>query len=720
MKGQRPVRAMLGSVLGIGLAAPLGAQMPDTTASRDSTAVELPAVEVMATIAPVAGPTIRSGVPARIATLVGRDLAGWGRRTIVETLASQAGVSLYDDLGSRYKLTLSTRGFTVGPVVGLPPGVSVFLDGVRQNEADAAQVNFDLLPLEHVKRVELLSGAGSLLGANALGGAINLVTRRGAGPLEAELRASGGSFGTYGLEGALAGMHRGWDYYVGSGYERADGWRDQTGAENYNVFLNVGRRRAERGLMVQLLTARSRAETAGSLPESVYRVAPQRNFTSGDFEDLELVQGTVSGSVPIGPGQTSVTVFHRRHDAERFNVNQPPDPDVRGFSRNRTVGGTVDWRWVTSVFGRGLVAVRLGVDGAANAVNFRLFEESGGVRTLTTDVDSPSWDLAGYAIADLQAGPTTISAGFRYDYIRVPFQDNLDPSADTASTFRRFSPRGGVTVEVGVGASIYASVGQAFRAPAVVELACADETAACPLPFALGDDPPLDPVVATTYELGGRWTLGGTAISASVYRTEVENDIFFIAADAALFEGFFANIEQTRREGVELGVRSAVATRHTLFASYTYTNATFRSDATIFSPRADEEFGDSPLAGDNDVQIGSRIPMVPTHVMQAGAALEFPGGLQGGIELRYIGSQWFRGDEANETEPLGGYAAANLRLGWEGRGWGVSGVVTNVFDAGSAVFGTFNENRQSGELERFLTPTEPRGFRLTVRRVFGG
>ena len=45
-------------------------------------------------------------------------------------------------------------------MVGLPPGVSVFLDGVRQHEPDAAQVNFDLLPLEHVKRIELLWGSG--------------------------------------------------------------------------------------------------------------------------------------------------------------------------------------------------------------------------------------------------------------------------------------------------------------------------------------------------------------------------------------------------------------------------------------------------------------------------------------------------------------------------------------------------------------------------------
>jgi len=41
------------------------------------------------------------------------------------------------------------------------------------------------------------------------GGAINLITRRGTGPLEGELEASGGSYGNWSGEGSLAGLlHR--------------------------------------------------------------------------------------------------------------------------------------------------------------------------------------------------------------------------------------------------------------------------------------------------------------------------------------------------------------------------------------------------------------------------------------------------------------------------------------------------------------------------------
>ena len=164
--------------------------------------------------------------------------------------------------------------------------------------------------------------------------------------------------------------------------------------------------------------------------------------------------------------------------------------------------------------------------------------------TLTTDVRSPSWDVAGYALGDYRLGRVTLSGGFRYDYIRIPFEDELDPAADTTNSFHRLSPRGGVSVDLGSGASAYGSVGQSFRAPAVLELACADETAACPLPFALGDDPPLDPVISTTVR--DRHAAGARPGDhhRSVYRTDVQDDISFIQSENAVFEGFF---EQHRR-----------------------------------------------------------------------------------------------------------------------------------------------------------------------------
>src|SRR4051812_20043617 len=177
----------------------------DSSRTDSSRVTTLKTIEVTGSIAPTAGPVIGSGIPARISTVTGQTIEAWEPRLLPDALGTQAGISLYDDLGSPFKLNLSTRGFNVGPVVGLPPGVSVFLDGVRQNEPDAAEVNFDLLPMEHIQRVELLSGSGSLLGPNSLGGAINLITRRGSGPLQAEAELSGGSYGSYSGEASVDG-----------------------------------------------------------------------------------------------------------------------------------------------------------------------------------------------------------------------------------------------------------------------------------------------------------------------------------------------------------------------------------------------------------------------------------------------------------------------------------------------------------------------------------
>jgi len=200
----------------------------------------------------------------------------------------------------------------------------------------------------------------------------------------------------------------------------------------------------------------------------------------------------------------------------------------------------------------------------------------------------------------------------------------------------------------------------------------------------------------------------------------VRDDISFIQSANAVFEGFFENIGDTRREGAELGVQLVPSEAVSLYANYAYTHATYRTPADIFSTRADTAFAASPLAGPNAVQPGDEIPLVPAHQVKAGGLVRLPAGVDVGLDLRYTGRQWLRGDEANETVPLDGYFTAGVRAGITRGDWELSAVVTNVFDSHAAVFGTFNENRRTGVLERFLTPLGARAVKLVVRRGFGG
>jgi outer membrane receptor protein involved in Fe transport len=720
-----PLRSplLLGAATAALAALPLAAQQPaapsDSGPRPDSSRVaRLAPIEVIGSIIPSAGPGVGSGVPARISVVTGAEIDRWEPRTLANALASQPGISSYDDLGSPYKLTLQSRGFTASPVVGLPQGLSVFLDGVPVNEPDAAQVNFDLLPLEHVARVELLSGTASLLGPNSLGGAVNLVTRRGDGGAAGEVELSGGSYGQYSGEASAGGVARGYSYYAGGGYDRDAGWRDVTSATLYNGFVNVGRLGAASGLNLQAYAARSRAQPAGSLPLSAYVVRRSANLTTGDFEDLDQYHVALSGYRGVGRGRGSFNAYLRRHDAERFNVNQVNDPDVRSFSANRTAGANVDWRVAGRALG-GAAGLRVGASGSANDVRIRIFAERIDPGQ-TTEVESPIARLGAFTIGDVAYGPVTFSAGARYDVVRVPFRNRLDPARDTTSTFRRLNPKGGVTVALGGGASVYASAGQSFRAPAVIELACADPNEPCPLPFALGDDPPLDPVVATTAEVGGQYVAGPVLLTASAYRTGVKNDIFLFPyqeaegePEGSTIDGYFANISRSRREGVELASRAELPGGHALYANYAYTRATFQTEADIFSIR--EEAG-----GENDVEPGDRFPLVPAHTLRAGADLRLPRGFALGVDARHTGAQWLRGDEANVTAPLGGYTLADARVGYALGRWEVQALVTNVFDRDYASFGTFNLNQSNGDqLERFLTPGMPRMLRVVLRRGFG-
>jgi outer membrane receptor protein involved in Fe transport len=729
------------AVFAMAMAGPLTAQVPDTL-QRDTTAVQLDPIEVVGTIRPAAGPTIGSGIPARVTNLSPAEVDAYEPRVLSDVAQRLASFSTYDDLGSPYKLNISTRGFYASPVVGLPQGVAVFLDGVRMNEPEASQVNFDLLPMDHIQRIEVLSGNGSLLGRNALGGAINLVTAHGRGPTRATFEASGGSFGSFRGEGNVSGLTRGGiDWYVGGGYNREDGWRQVTGGEQYHGFFNLGKLSESAGIRFQGFYSNSRVETAGSLPETVFLVAPDSNLSANDYEDLWQFQGALQGYKRLGQGQASATLYYRRHRAERFNANQPADPDVFGISYNSSFGYTADYRWARLLSDNVALAVRGGVDGSITRVSIDIFNDStkfGGGVPLRTQARSPLWDIAPFLAADLTTGPLTVSAGARFDYVRIPFENQLDPSQDTVGVYDQLNPRVGATVEVAPGAAVFASWARSFRAPAVIENACADPESPCPLPFALGDDPPLEPVTASTFEAGVRYIREGLALSASGYYSDVKNDIFLTPfgeeePEGGTIDGYFVNLDKTRRSGFELEGSYQFPGGHLVYANYAFTRATFQTPADIFSIRSvedepvpddpDEEPVINPFPTENDVEPGNRFPLVPDHQVKAGARVKVGRYLTVGADARYIGKQWLRGDEANVTDQLDDYIVTDARVGVEFGRWEVTGMVTNLFQNRYAVFGGYNINQGNPDgatVERFLSPGHERMFRLVVRTRLGG
>jgi outer membrane receptor protein involved in Fe transport len=699
------------------------AQRTRADSARSDSAQRLPGIETISTIRPAAAPAIGSTIPARLTLLDAKDGRLGERRSIVSLLERHAGFSVYDDLGSPYKLTMSSRGFAASPVVGTPQGIAVFLDGVRMNEPDAAQVNFDLFPTEHIDHIEILSGNGTLLGRNALGGGVNVVTARGRGAATGGISMSGASFGGRSVDVRVGGpLPRGFDYYVGASANQERGWRQLTGARVDNAMANVDWNRGARGLHVGVLSSTSRAETAGSLPESVFDTRPDSNLSSGDYEDLRQTQVSVSGYAPLGRGKASFVTYARRHHADRFNVNQRDDPDVLGVTASTTTGGTLDYQWARPMGQWGVVHVRAGADGSASRTEIQLYADStkfGGVRDVTTDVRSPTWDVASYALVDVQRGRFTWSSGVRYDHVAIPFHDRLDPDADTTGTYDQINPRFGVAIDVGRGLTTYASIGKSFRAPALIENACADPARPCPLPYALGDDPPLEPVRATSYEAGAAYASDRWQSSVSMYLTDLRDDIFVTPtpneAHEGTVHGYFINLAATRRAGLESNARYTFADRGALYVAYSYTRATFQSTAHIASPL--EVDGDD----ENIARRGDRLPLVPSHQIRAGVDSRIAGSLSAGLDGRYVGSQWLRGDEANNHRPLRGYVVVDARASFGWRQWEATAGISNLLGRRYASFGTYNVNEGAPDgpvLERFLSPGAKRSVRVSVQYRF--
>ena len=156
------------------------------------------------------------------------------------------------------------------------------------------------------------------------------------------------------------------------------------------------------------------------------------------------------------------------------------------------------------------------------------------------------------------------------------------------------------------------------------------------------------------------------------------------------------------------------------YANYAYTRATFQNREEIFSARADDDVEESDLSGENVVSPGDFLPMIPEHQTKFGASYDHLSGVSLGFDGRLLGGQWFRGDEANESLPLDGYFVANGRASFRFEPWAIEWIIHNMFNTDNAMFGTFNVNQGSGELERFLTPINGRSLRFVLRRSFGG
>ena len=360
--------------------------------------LRLPGITITAPARLPGSPLPLSHVPGAVDVIEGEAIRRSGAASLQDFLTRLPGITVNDEQGNRAQPDVSFRGFQATSVTGVPQGISVFVDGVRVNEPAVEQVNFDLIPLDDVERVEVVRGPSALFGRNTLGGALNIITRRGQERRELVPEVEGGSFGYRKFRLRLSGSVAPFDYYVSGSLVEEDGWRDEAAVRLGKIFAKLGWTHGDTDLTVSFQRAENRIEQPGSLPLSELRRDRAQNFTGGDFFKplLNLAALDVTQQI-TETARLKLNVFGRTLDAEQFNVNLLGE-NARSFTHTTSIGGTLQLDRDDPLFGR---ANRLtaGVEYAHHAVSVTVFEESRdtGERSLNSKVHDTQHAIGLYA-----------------------------------------------------------------------------------------------------------------------------------------------------------------------------------------------------------------------------------------------------------------------------------------------------------------------------------
>lgn len=306
----------------------------------------------------------------------------------------------------------------------------------------------------------------------------------------------------------------------------------------------------------------------------------------------------------------------------------------------------------------------------------------------------------------------------RYNRTEIALRDQIGVELNGDHTFDRFNPAAGLTYQFHNALAFYGSYSESSRVPTPVELTCADPEAPCRLPNAFVADPPLDQVITKTWETGLRGRLWRVDWNADFFRATSFDDLIFISSGALTNEGYFQNVAQTLRHGVELSIGGTLFDRLHGLLNYTFISATFETDLAVSSPNHPEARG-----GEIDVEAGDRIPGVPQHNLKADITLTVTEALSLGTNILINSSQVFRGDEGNLIDQIPGYSIVNLRARYTlWNHLSIFAKVNNLFDETYETFGLFGEADEvlgdDFEDSRFLSPGAPRAAWIGLEATF--
>ena len=764
---------------------------------------------------PLSANSNNSAVFGNVQTLTQDDIEGSVNRSLPELLKTQlASVNLNDVQNNPFQPDLQYRGFTASPLLGLPQGISVYLNGGRVNEAFGDTVHWDLMPLDAIDTVSLYSGSNPLFGQNTLGGALALRTKTGFSFNANEIDLQAGQFGQKAASVESGGHNDHWAYYVNLNHYEEDGWRDYSPSEVQQLFTSLAYKSDKMHLDMNLFMADNELLGNGASPielldiegrEAVYTHPDQTNNElthvniTGDFVLTDTLSLTANmfyrdtqtqsingddsdfGACQFADGRVTLCEFEDDDDHDPLDSDGDDDDDddlpvvgegddieaveFIGFDDDTALAeisnvdadeldgtyntGRTDAKatglsfqlakqYALSGFSSELIVGASYTKGDVNYAadtTFGILENESAQDSRTVlpidglmaqearvrlDVDTTAWSLFFMNSTQLSSA-VSLNLGGRFNRDHIVMEDLIDDgegSLDGNHRFTQFNPAVGVDITIDEQSQLNLAISQSSRTPSPAELSCADEDDPCRLPNGFVADPPLDQVVTQTIEANYTTRIDNIDLMLNVFHSRSKDDIIFQQAGSVASRGYFINVDETQRQGVEFSVGSTWE-KLTYRLNYNYLNATYESTFTSFSPF-------NPQGPDRLVTPGDKIPGQPEHLVKLYADYALTDKARLGAEVISASSQYFRGDEANENEKIDGYVIANIYASYRFNDTFTASLrVNNVFDKDYETFGTYGEADEVLEDiypdvdgAEFVGPAQPRMVSVNLKARF--
>jgi outer membrane receptor protein involved in Fe transport len=663
-------------------------------------------------------------------------------------------VNVNDVLNNPYQPDISYRGFSASPLVGTPIGLSVYQDGVRVNESFGDTVNWDLIPRFAIDRIEMVPGSNPLFGLNTLGGALVVRTKNGFTNSGTRFQAEGGSFGRLSAELTHGGSYGNFDWFVGANLFEEQGWRKFSRSNVHQAFMKVGWDNEVTDVDLSYTYAENSLAGNGAAPDDLLSrswsgvyVQPETTDPRVNFLNLKLKHSFMedlefTGNAYYRKLNQSIYAadIELEYDAEDLEYERDPVIN-RALTKTSGNGGTAQLAYLGKLAGFDNHAVA-GFDYVYGDTQFSQYRQDGMLVPVNCGINCGIDPTAAiHQVTGLKTGNTYYGLYLTDTFSATPWlhftasgrwnkaELNLNGwgTADGELTnlqgnhsFSRVNPAAGFTLQpltaFGIDSPIddftfYGNYSEGFRVPTPAELACANPAEPCALPTNYASDPPLKPIVSHTFEVGLRGRLARTVKwNAAWYRIDTDNEILFTNAPGSLTRGFFQNISNTRREGVELGL-SGQYEKLQWFANYSYIDATYQTDAIL-------ENAIGPVA----IRSGDRIPSVPNQLVKAGFDYEILKDWHFGADLQYVANQYLRGDDANQYPQVPEYVVLNLNTRYRvHKNLELFAMARNITDEHYKTFGLVNRNAFSnptGNVSTFSSPGAPIGGWAGFRIMF--